>query len=229
MNRDELVDALMAAWEQAVFQHLGAKLLPAAYDENTGRLVIGCDSNTSLTYGRLMGAALLQKLNDALPTPHIRTIAFRLRDIRILVTGSRRWPDYQAVADTLNDVWHDATQEHFGHRLVIVHGDCPTGADAMAKRWALENEITHEPHPADWSAKCGIDCVPEGHRKTSSRFGDYCPLAGPIRNQRMADRGADLCVAFLIQGSKGTADCLSRVRAAGIPIHTGFRSEPFDA
>lgn len=226
-SRDQQIDALEQAWA-TVFQNFGSRFLPRAFDKDTGRLVIDCDSPASLALGKVLGGSLAQKLNAALPSPTIRTLSLRLRDIRILVTGSRRWPDYQSVADTLLGIWHDAAQDQPGHPLVIVHGDCPTGADAMAKRWALENGIAHEPHPADWSATCGPVCVPEGHRKTS-RHGDYCPLAGPIRNQRMVRLGADLCVYFLQQGSRGTADCLSSARAAGIPLHPGFRSEIFDA
>src|SRR5690606_30354012 len=42
--------------------------------------------------------------------------------------------------------------------------------------------------------------------------------AGPIRNQEMADAGADLCIAF--PGGRGTADMVRRARAAGIPVRS---------
>jgi len=55
-----------------------------------------------------------------------------------------------------------------------------------------------EPHPADW----------ERHGRA----------AGPIRNQEMADAGADLCIAFPYGIGKGTYDMIERARKAGIPV-----------
>ena len=55
-----------------------------------------------------------------------------------------------------------------------------------------------ETHPADWS--------------THGR------AAGPIRNQQMVDRGADICLAFPTSSSIGTWDCVRRAKAAGIPV-----------
>lgn len=50
---------------------------------------------------------------------------------RILVTGSRDWPDtafvYQALAHAVREVPAD-------RKVTVVHGACPTGADAMAHR-----------------------------------------------------------------------------------------------
>lgn len=40
-----------------------------------------------------------------------------------------------------------------------------------------------------------------------------------IRNQEMADRGADLCLAFPGPESVGTWDMIRKARAAGIPVH----------
>jgi len=118
--------------------------------------------------------------------------------MRILVTGSRRWADEDAV-------WMAIVNEARAEPLVIVHGDCPTGADAIAKagaEWMLDT--VQEAHPADWSQGRG---------------------AGPRRNQEMVDLGADLCLAFPLGESPGTKDCMRRALAAGIPLHvvTGGR------
>lgn len=133
---------------------------------------------------------------------------------RILITGSRSWSDAQLLADVLSDTWHDATQ--LGHEaIVIVHGGAD-GADTLAGLWAQGNGLEEEVHHADWGT-CGPDCSP-GHRKTRARGGEYCPTAGHRRNQHMLDAGADLVVGFQRNNSRGTADCLRRARAGGLPV-----------
>lgn len=117
--------------------------------------------------------------------------------MRILITGSRDWTDEHAILGALARL--GAERE----RATIVHGDCPTGADAIVKRLAEEAGIPHEPHPADWKK----------HGKA----------AGPIRNQEMVDLGADVCLAFPLGDSRGTRDCSLRAERAGIKVivHTG--------
>lgn len=84
---------------------------------------------------------------------------------------------------------------------VIIHG-AASGADSWAKRWAEVSRIPHEPYKADW--------YPNG-----SKVLDYS--AGPRRNQQMIDEGKpELVVAF--PGGKGTADMVSRARAANITV-----------
>jgi hypothetical protein len=136
-------------------------------------------------------------------------------DARILVTGSRSWGDAEVLAEVLLDVWHDAT--HFGYdSIVIVHGGAD-GADSLAGLWAMGQGLDVEVHEADWGGSCGPDCPP-GHRKTNARGSEYCPLAGPRRNQRMVDAGADLVVAFQLARSRGTADAIDRARKADLPV-----------
>lgn len=114
---------------------------------------------------------------------------------RILVTGSRTWTDRDAVLTALSEAW-----DHLGQSpdTVLVHGACPTGADTIADElWKILGYAV-EPHPADWSR--------------------YGRAAGPKRNQEMVDAGADVCLAFLVPGSRGTADCARRAEKAGIPV-----------
>lgn len=134
---------------------------------------------------------------------------------RILITGSRSWPDPLLLAQTLMDTWHDALQD--GHdSLTVVHGGAD-GADTLAGDWATGHDIATEVHTADWPGPCADTCPP-GHRKQHRIRGDYCPLAGHRRNQAMVDRGADLCLAFHHNSSSGTADAMRRATAAGIPV-----------
>lgn len=111
--------------------------------------------------------------------------------MRILVTGSRYWGDRDLLWMTLNRIVPPFS--------TIVHGDCPSGADRLAADWVeAQPDVKVEAHPANWSL--------EGKG------------AGPMRNQRMVDLGADLCIAFPQGESRGTRDCMRRARAAGIPV-----------
>ena len=113
--------------------------------------------------------------------------------LRILVTGSRDWSDVNAVATALGYAstgWSPSS-------VTVVHGACPTGADAIADEWGTGFGFTVERHPADWS---------QGKK------------AGPLRNQAMVDLGADICLAFPLGESRGTRDCMKRASAAGIPV-----------
>lgn len=118
---------------------------------------------------------------------------------RILLTGSRDWADRAALRTALDKAL-------CAHRwnLIVVHGGCGKGADALAAEWCRETadqgvrEETHPVWPADWR-----------------RFGNG---AGPMRNQGMVDAGADECFAFIVSGSRGASHCAARAEAAGIPV-----------
>lgn len=107
--------------------------------------------------------------------------------MRVIVCGGR---DYQDKAQ----VWRFLRR--FPDGTVIVHGACRTGVDWWAAQAAPDLNLKTEAHPADW-------------RRHGAK-------AGPLRNQAMADAGADLCLAFT--GGKGTADMVRRAEAAGIPV-----------
>jgi hypothetical protein len=136
---------------------------------------------------------------------------------RVLVTGSRSWTDEYAVYYALVRELQQADDHH----LIVVHGACPTGADAFAHRWATLVHfkpwvtVEAEPHPADWHRDCDENCY---HRPREKNGRSYCPMAGHLRNQAMVDLGADVCLAFPTTTSRGTRDCMRRAEAAGIPI-----------
>lgn len=147
---------------------------------------------------------------------------------RVLVTGSRDWKDHDLVRDALARARYEA-----GGPMVVVHGACPSGADAIAAWWCRRYrhlDIMWEEHPADWDVCTGPACTP-AHRVTRRDGTTYCPTAGHDRNQRMVDLGAAVCLAFLLpcakptcrrrpkpHGSHGTADAIERATKAGIPV-----------
>jgi hypothetical protein len=79
------------------------------------------------------------------------------------------------------------------------------GADTLAHQTAVEMGYAVEIFKADWDK--------------------YGKRAGPDRNQRMVNAGADLCLAFPLAGSIGTWDCVRRARAAGIPVEVFDQKE----
>lgn len=127
-----------------------------------------------------------------------------VQQIRVLVTGSRDWDDEDVVWDALLDTWHDATQiVGLDHLLIVVHGACPRGADQMAHRWAQSQRfhgesVRPELHPANW----------EQHGKR----------AGFLRNQAMVDLGADICLGFIKDNSRGASHTAERAEAAGVAV-----------
>jgi len=115
---------------------------------------------------------------------------------RVLVTGSRTWTDEQAIRTALAAViW-----PHGPENVVIVHGACPVGADAIADRIATAwgGGLTVERHPADWER--------------------YGRAAGFRRNAEMVALDADVCLAFIRGGSRGASHCARLAGAAGIPV-----------
>lgn len=130
--------------------------------------------------------------------------------MRIIVTGGRDYVDHLTIGRAFARVAADA----FPNRITLVHGGA-SGADALAERDATARGWAIDPVPADWEGPCGPECRP-GHRRTRADGTEFCPAAGPRRNQVMVDKGADLVIAF--PGGSGTADCVRRARAAGIPV-----------
>lgn len=123
---------------------------------------------------------------------------------RLLITGSRTWEDEEAVRFEIAGM----TMLHPG--LIVVHGACPNGADAMAAKACRDIGVRQEPHPADW-------------RQHGKR-------AGFIRNAEMVKLGAGACVCFVMpcanprctrprpHDSHGASDCAERAEASGIPV-----------
>jgi hypothetical protein len=111
---------------------------------------------------------------------------------RILVTGSRDWTDQDRVWLELGNA---VSTLDIDREIVIVHGGCWAGADKMADEWARKYGATPEVHHPDW--KIGR-------------------AAGPLRNRHMVTLGADVCLAFIRNRSKGASHCAHIAAMAGI-------------
>jgi hypothetical protein len=65
---------------------------------------------------------------------------------RLLVTGSRTWHDIPGIERTLAMIL-----ARHPEGVLLVHGACPRGADAIAAAYAARTPgYQIEVHPADW-------------------------------------------------------------------------------
>jgi hypothetical protein len=111
---------------------------------------------------------------------------------RVLITGSRTWTDRAVIRRALAEVWvgDPAT--------VLVSGGSPTGADVLCEQCWTHWGGHLERHPARWSR----------HGRT----------AGFVRNQLLVTLGAQLCVAFIRDHSRGASHTVALAHTAGIPV-----------
>lgn len=128
--------------------------------------------------------------------------------MRVLVTGSRGWPDPW-------DVWNDL-RILYGNSdgpMTVVHGACPKGADLFAALWCTQArkeglDVIEERHPAKW------------HRPD----GSLNKGAGFQRNQEMVNLGADVLLAYIWQNSRGATHTKECAGWAGMDMVV--RTEP---
>lgn len=116
---------------------------------------------------------------------------------RLLITGSRTWEDRIVIQDALLQAYKEHRSVCQLNDLVLVSGACPTGADRLCEDVWFGNGFEIEQHPADWNR----------HGKA----------AGFIRNEEMVELGADLCLAFIKDGSRGASHMARLAEQAGIP------------
>ena len=119
---------------------------------------------------------------------------------RVLVTGSRTWTDETVIGDALH--------EHWAPGAILVSGACPRGADAIAEQLWRSRGGQVERHPADWATGRG---------------------AGFGRNAAMVALGADICLAFIRDGSPGASHTAHLADLAGIPVRRYEHPKPIEA
>lgn len=141
--------------------------------------------------------------------------------VRVMVCGSRSWGGFdprggktwkpgsltafleaKALLAMLDGLYTDHLAN--ARTMQLVHGACPTGADAIAQSWAEADPRIPAPErfPADWDT-----------------FGRS---AGPIRNKRMVstldpERG-DYVIAAWNGSSRGTGHAVDTARKAGLHV-----------
>lgn len=107
---------------------------------------------------------------------------------KILVTGSRKWTDWNLLEVTLRDLAVPGA--------VLMHGGAE-GVDRMAGYI--------------WREKFGLPVV-----VVKADWKKYGKAAGYIRNEKMVLSGPDIVVAFILDKSAGASHCLQFAKQKGL-------------
>ena len=88
----------------------------------------------------------------------------------------------------------------------IIHGACPTGADALADKLAMKYGLPIKRYPADWDNE-GKSAGPKRNSKM-------------IRSEHVSGNPIDFGLAFTedFNRSRGTKDCVEKARKVGIKM-----------
>jgi hypothetical protein len=111
--------------------------------------------------------------------------------MKVLVCGSRDWPNAAAVYERVRDLPTHA---------IVING-CANGADSFARGEAYRRGLFVADVPV-----------------TSAHWRRHGPSAGPRRNHAMLDLGPTLVIAFQHNGSSGTQSTIDEARRRGIPV-----------
>jgi len=112
--------------------------------------------------------------------------------VRLLITGSRTWDDYNYILKTLTDFETNSPDKN----IVLVSGECPDGADRLCEIAAKALGWEIELYPADWN--------------------QYGKRAGFLRNEQMVNTQPDVCIGFVRNRSKGGSMTVRLADKAGI-------------
>lgn len=120
--------------------------------------------------------------------------------VKAIVCGGRSYADKKMVFAALD----------YYHRIyrfsMIIHGEA-TGADTLAKQWAISRGVPQKGVKPKW--------------------GLYGNMAGNVRNQKMInDYDPSLVIAF--PGRSGTADMVERAEFCGIKVLRGNEWDAID-
>lgn len=155
---------------------------------------------------------------------------------RVLFTGSRTYDNAPMVRVVLWGLAANAFGTPSGDIHIpveVCHGGA-LGLDALIDREARQIQaavLRAKSYPANWRS-CDrvhpvVPCPPSGEhrqlRHAARGSGEYCPLAGPRRNQDMLDDfKPGLVIAFVdkpLASSRGTNDMVERAAKAGVETH----------
>jgi len=99
----------------------------------------------------------------------------------------------------------------------VISGKCPTGGDYWGEQWALENNITVIPFPADWN-----DVNAKGALIKYRNGKPHNARAGFLRNEQMAQFASEkqgALIAIVKNNSSGTMDMIKRAKKHKLSIY----------
>jgi len=115
--------------------------------------------------------------------------------MKLAIVGGRDFNDSFTLVEYLHSIMCYQDQL-FGDKVMVISGECPNGADYLAKKAAKIAGLGYIGFPADWEK--------------------YGRSAGFIRNQTIVDN-CDMVLAFWNGKSRGTADTIEKARRAKKP------------
>ena len=132
----------------------------------------------------------------------------------VVVSGSRKLKDREAVWSRLDMYLED----HDRQPLLIMHGDCWSGADYFASEWVRDRSwFRFDEDDENWP---DIFCHP-----VPAEWKRYGPTAGPIRNHLMLalslayeHQGHKVVCETFPEGGPGTRDFIRKARMAELKV-----------
>lgn len=120
-----------------------------------------------------------------------------MKELRLIVAGSRTWKDYELLKVNLNEILADLYINQPFEVVTIVSGTAK-GADELGEKFADEYNYTVKKFPADWD-KLG-------------------KKAGFLRNIEMA-KYSHACVVFWDGKSKGTKHMIETAKQHNLTVY----------
>lgn len=133
------------------------------------------------------------------------------KTFRILFTGGREVKDYQRIQRAIALTIQSLIEGHDKPiKVIVVHG-AARGADELVSEFV--NKIEH--------SIPGVHVVQERHPVGKADIAKYGKRAYFLRNKKMVDLGADICVACpnKTDGSPGTQMTIKLAKEANISIN----------
>lgn len=122
--------------------------------------------------------------------------------MKVIIAGSRHMPfsSYHLIPEAVARF-----EAMTGEKITEEVCGMAKGADTFGMKWAMcEAKIPVKKFPADWET--------------------YGTRAGPIRNGQMADY-ADGLIAFIWEGSRGTANMIQQMQNRNKPCYIVYDGE----
>lgn len=120
--------------------------------------------------------------------------------MKVGIVGSRRWSSKTKIKDFIFEL-----KNRFGTDVTVVSGGCKNGADAMAKKYALEFGLKYEEYPP-FHEPHNMYCV-----LPSKLYGKPYHVKNYFARNKLIGQNSDVVIGFIPEGikSNGTMSTLN--------------------